>query len=147
MPVWGKRAVRFSIFVSISALAIGCSESKVAQCNKLIDVANQAVAEMESVTQSSSPQDVEAMEQIANTADQAKAAMEALSLSDQQLRDYQTRFVTMYGDTSEATRELVAAAGEQNPEAAQQAFDSLQEATNREEPLVTEVNTYCTSTN
>jgi protein-disulfide isomerase-like protein with CxxC motif len=69
--------------------------------------------------------------------------MEGLQLTDEQLKDYQTRFITMYTDTNKATRDLVTAAEAKDAQAAQQAFNALQTATSQEGPLVNEVNSYC----
>lgn len=145
MPCFGKAMLAV---VSIAALGmvVGCTENKVSQCNRLIDVANRAVTDVQTVTESASPQDVEAMSKIAETADRAATEMQAVKLSDEQLLSYQDRFVTMYADTSKATRDLIAAMGEQNGSAAQQAYSNLQTATNQEGALVTEINSYCGGT-
>lgn len=154
MPFVSKPVYRFITIVSATAMSLwlaSCSESKVSQCNKLIDVANQAVNEVQTVTKSAgsssntsnTPNNIAAMGQIADAADKAKNNMSALQLKDKQLQDFQQRFITMYSDTSKATRSLVDAANAKNAEGAQKAFNSLKEATNRESPLVNEVNTYC----
>ncbi|HEY9645303.1 MAG TPA: hypothetical protein V6C88_02980 [Chroococcidiopsis sp.] len=127
----------------LSVLAVSCGESKVSQCNKLIEVANKAVSEVQAVTASAQPQDVTAMTKIADTADAATAEMQALELADESLKGYQQRFVTMYTDTSKATRELVDAVGKKDSAAAEASFTALQAATSQESGLVGEVNTYC----
>jgi hypothetical protein len=140
-----KRAIAVSTLATLSFLAVSCSDNKVSQCNKLIKVANEAVSAVQTVTQNANPDNVEAMSKIAETADTAKSNMQALQLGDGKLKDFQSRFVSMYTDTSKATRDLVAAAGVKDATAAQKAFDSLKTATDKESPLVNEVNTYCTT--
>jgi outer membrane PBP1 activator LpoA protein len=144
MPCFGRATLTVA-GVAVLAIVAGCTENKVSQCNRLIEIANRAVTDVQSVTQSANPQDVNAMTQIANTADRAASEMQAVKLSDQQLLSYKDRFVSMYADTSKATRNLIAAVGNQDGSAAQQAYDALQTATNQEGTLVTEVNTYCGS--
>lgn len=145
-----RRSVLYpSMVVVIGVLVVGCSESKTSQCNKLIEVANQAVSQVQTVTQSTdpsnaNPNNVQAMSKIADAADQARSQMQTLQLSDDSLKTFQQRFVTMYTETSQATRDLVAAANASNPENAQKAFNALKTATDKESPLVDEVNRYCT---
>lgn len=140
-----KRAIAVSTLATLSLLAVSCTDNKVSQCNKLIKVANEAVSAVQTVTQNASPDNVDAMNNIAEAADKAKADMAGLQLGDEKLKALQTRFVSMYTDTSQATRELVAAAGSKDAAAAQKAFDALKTATDQEGPLVNEVNTYCTT--
>jgi hypothetical protein len=143
MPFFHKPVAVVSLIMAVGMLTVSCGESKVSQCNKLIEVANKAVSDVQTITASADSQDVSAMAKIADTADQAKASMEALELSDEKLQDFQQKFVSMYTDTSKATRDLVAAVGADNSEGAQQAYTALQTATNQETPLVNEVNGYC----
>ena len=128
---------------ALGVLAVGCSENKVAQCNQLIEVANQAVTDVQAITENASPDDPEAFLRIADTADQAKANLEAIALTDEQLQTYQEQFVMLYTNTSESTRNLVNAVNAQDNQAAQQSYDALQQAITEEPNLVNEVNSYC----
>jgi hypothetical protein len=145
MTVLLKRATTISIVTALGLLAVSCGESKVSQCNKLIEVANNAVTEVQNVTSAAQPQDVNSMTKIAETADKATADMQALELSDEQLQGFQQRFVTMYTDTSKSTRALVDAVNKKDAAAAEQSYKDLQAATGQESALVGEVNTYCTN--
>lgn len=134
----------WSIIAVLSmALIVGCSEGRVAQCNRLIEIANQAAGEVESVTQSASADDPEAFRTVANAADQAARDLEAIELSDPNLQDYKQRFISLYVETSAATQALVEAVEQQDTEAATQAYERLELATQQESPLVDEVNNYC----
>ncbi|HEY9623454.1 MAG TPA: hypothetical protein V6C78_24060 [Crinalium sp.] len=146
MPFFHKPVAVVSVAVALGVLTVSCGESKVSQCNKLIGVANKAVTDVQAITSNANPQDVSAMTKIADTADQAKASMEGLELSDEKLKVFQQRFVAMYSDTSKSTRELVSAVGANNSQAAETAYKQLQTATNQETPLVNEVNGYCGGT-
>lgn len=147
-----RRIWQTSTIAAIAFLVVGCTEGRVSQCNQLISVANQAVTQVQSVTQGANAaatpgnptaNNVEAMTRIATAADQARAEMEALQFSDQQLTDFQSRFVAMYTEIATATRALVSGANANNSQAAQQAFTALKTATDKEAPLVQEVNNYC----
>lgn len=140
---FAKRVYQVSSLLVLASLISSCSESKVSQCNKLIEIANRAVSGVREVSENPKPDSIESMNRIADVANAAKAEMEGLQLSDPQLKDYKTRFITMYTDTNQATRDLVAAADKKDATAAQQAFEALQTATSQEGPLVNEVNAYC----
>jgi hypothetical protein len=138
-----KRLYQVAMPVLLGLIMTSCSESKVSQCSKLIEIANRAVSGVKAVSENPKPDSVDSMNKIADVASNAKTQMEGLSLSDEKLKGFQTRFVAMYTDTNKATRDLVAAAQAKNAPAAQQAFDALQSATSQESPLVNEVNSYC----
>ncbi len=138
-----KQIYRASVLLSLGLVLASCSETKVSQCSKLIDIANQAVNGVKSVSENPNPDNIDSMNKIADVASTAKASMQELPLSDPQLKDYQTRFVSMYTDTNQATLNLVSAAKAKDSQAAQQAFEALKTATAQEEPLVTAVNDYC----
>jgi hypothetical protein len=137
------RPIHQILALSIVLLISSCSDSKVSQCSKLIEIANQAVSGVRTVSENPQPDNVDSMNKIADVANKAKSEMAALQLSDPKLQDYQKRFVTMYTDTHQATRDLVTAAEAKDSQAAQQAFDALKTATAQEGPLVNEVNGYC----
>ena len=69
--------------------------------------------------------------------------MHDIPVNDPKLKDYQTGFVKMYGDTSKATRDFVKAFEKKDRPAAERALTSLQQATLPEKQLVTDINTYC----
>lgn len=144
-PFINRRLVTVIIMFT-GVLLVGCSEGKVAQCNKLIEIANQAASNVESVTQSSTPDDPAAFLQIADTADTAFAELEEIEIDDETLEGFRQRFITLYVETSAATRDLVAAVEEQNAPGAEEAYNRLEIATEQEGPLVDEVNTYCGGT-
>lgn len=137
-----RRSVVISLAIA-GMVMVGCSEGKISQCNKLIEIANQAATSVESVTQSSSPDDPDAFLRIADTADEAAGQLEALEIEDETLQGFRQRFITLYVETSSATRELVTAVNEQNAPGAEEAYNRLETATNTEGPLVDEVNQYC----
>lgn len=138
-----KRVYQVSSLILLGLVLASCSETKVAQCSRLIEIANRAVSGVKAVSDNPRPDSIESMNKIADVANSAKAEMEGLQLTDEQLKDYQTRFITMYTDTNKATRDLVTAAEAKDAQAAQQAFNALQTATSQEGPLVNEVNGYC----
>lgn len=148
-----EHMIKLSFLSLVTVLIASCSNSKVAQCGKLTIVANQAVEDLQAVKSATTGSNVNDSAQseelinevikIADAADRANANMQALELTDQGLKDFQQRFITMYTDISKSTRSLATAVGQKNYQAAQQAFNSIKTATGQEEGLVQEVNTYC----
>lgn|ERR687886_105082 len=136
--------VLLPLTATLSLLTVSCSESKVSQCNKIIKVANQAVTEAKSITNGGQASDSKAMLKAADAMEKASKDMEAIKVNDQKLQDYQTRFVTMYRDTSKATRDFVAAFKKKDRSAAEAALTNLQKATTPEKQLVEGINVYCT---
>lgn len=141
--VFRKRFNQISGLILLGVLVTSCSEGKVAQCNRLIEIANQAVSGVKAVSETPKPDSIESMNKIADIANTAKSQMEELQFGDDQLKDFQTQFVTMYTETNQATRDLVTAAEAKDADAAKKAFSALQTATAKEAPLVNSVNTYC----
>ena len=80
---------------------------------------------------------------MAEAADTAKSDMEALKLSDDQLKGFQSRYATMYTEIGRTTRDMLAAAEAKNREAGKNAYDAFKAATSQEGTLVDEINAYC----
>lgn len=128
---------------AIGVLSVSCAESKVSQCNKIIQVANQAVSEAKAVTKGGQISDPQAMLKAADSMEKASQEMEAIQVKDPKLQDYQAGFITMYRDTSKSTRDFVTAFQKKERSTAEAALTKLQQATAPEKQLVQEINTYC----
>ncbi|HEY9650724.1 MAG TPA: hypothetical protein V6C95_08680 [Coleofasciculaceae cyanobacterium] len=135
--------VLIPLTAAIGVLSISCAESKVSQCNKIIQVANQAVSEAKAVTQGGQVSDPQAMLKAAESMEKASQEMEAIQVKDAKLQDYQAGFITMYRDTSKATRDFVTAFQKKDRSTAEAALTKLQQATTPEKQLVQDINTYC----
>lgn len=138
-----RRVLATFLILSVGVSLASCSEGKISQCNQLIEIANQAASNVESVTNNSSPDDPEAFLSIAETADEAAENLESVDITDSTLEDYKQQFISLYVETSVATQQLVEAVQDQDAEAAEAAYEQLEEATEKEAPLVDAVNAYC----
>ncbi len=145
-PPFLSHHLRLASIGLVGTMIVACSEGKVTQCNRLIEIANQAASNVEAATQNSSPEDPEAFLRVAETAEEAANQLETLEIEDETLQGFRQRFIDLYDSTSDATRALVAAVEEQNLSGAEDAYARLETATSEEEPLVQEVNTYCGGT-
>jgi hypothetical protein len=141
--VRNRRVFSAFLVLFIGVLVVSCSEGKISQCNRLIEIANQAASNVEAVTSNATPDDPDAFLRIAEAAEEATNNLEALEVTDTTLEGYKQQFITLYVETSAATRQLVEAVKERNAEAADAAYSDLEAATAKEIPLVDEVNAYC----
>jgi predicted Fe-Mo cluster-binding NifX family protein len=120
-------------------------ETKVSQCGQVIAIANEAVSNAKTITNNGNSSALEGMLRAAKFMDDSAEKMENVSLSDPMLQRFQARFILMYRQTSEASRDFVKAYQAQNRPEAELAYQALQIATSREKQLVEEINNYCGS--
>ncbi|WAL61113.1 hypothetical protein [Thermocoleostomius sinensis] len=148
-----------AVVAVLSLLVTSCTESRVAQCQKLIDVANQVVTDVQTVAQNASAtstngdtanrnnnnstDSVAVITKVAEAAEKARVNMQALSLDDETLVGFQTRYADMYTEIRQTTRDMLAAAEARDQEAGREAYDNFKTATSREAGLVEEINAYC----
>lgn len=144
---------------ALGLLVTSCSETKLSQCKKLIDVANQVVMDVQTVAQNASTtgsnaaanaanaadgaDSIAVINKVAEAADKARINMESLTLTDERLQDFQDRYASMYTEIGQTTREMLAAAEAKDREAGREAYDAFKAATSQEEVLVDEINEYC----
>lgn len=138
-----KYAGLFSATAIVGVLLVGCGESKVAQCNKLIAVANKAANESKAMSQSSNPDKIGQLSQMAGKLDEYAKEIQAVEIKDEQLKGFQGRFAKMYQETSSASQALIAAVNKKDRKGIETSTKALQAASGQEGPLVGEVNTYC----
>lgn len=131
------------ITAAMSLLIASCGESRIAQCVKINKIADEAVSEVKSHANGAQAKDPKAALQAAEAMEKASQKMEAVEVQDIKLKYYQTGFVKMYRDTSQATRDFIAAYEKQDPEAADLARNELDQATNPEDQLLEDFNSYC----
>lgn len=137
-----RRGILLSTTVAVSLLVTSC-ETKVAQCNKLIKVANQATTELQGMSKSNSSNATAQLKTVANSLDQYSKDMGAVEVKDEKLKGFQARFVTMYSETRDVSRSLAAALDKKDLKTAKQSLTKMQSATSQETALVNEVNQYC----
>ncbi|MBD2298649.1 hypothetical protein H6G80_10045 [Nostoc sp. FACHB-87] len=139
-----KRTILLSTTAAIAVTFTGCGESKVAQCNKIIKVANQAVTLSQEFSKNSqrdtgSKTFTEIADKLGNLANE----MKALEIKDEKLKGFQGRFIKLYQDTSKGFRDTAAAFDKKNLKAANTSLASLKKSGSDESAIVTEINSYC----
>ncbi|GAB4474578.1 MAG: hypothetical protein OHK0037_35560 [Elainellaceae cyanobacterium] len=129
--------------LAIATLVAGCSESKLSQCNRLSQVVNSTVSEVQSVVRANTQPNDQAFSAVADRFEQGKTAVSEVSLSDAQLNEYKSRLLTMYDQIITAARKVSTELQQENFDAARSAHQEFLTAASQESPLVDEVNTYC----
>jgi hypothetical protein len=119
------------------------NQTKVAQCNRIIEIANEAVRDTKNMTSGEQASSVEAVLRVANAMDSAAAQLDNTSITDPRLQTFKSRFIRMYRQTSRAARNFATAFNNNNRPAAESALQALQAATSPEKQLVADINNYC----
>ncbi|NJM49068.1 MAG: hypothetical protein HC860_25280 [Alkalinema sp. RU_4_3] len=144
------RSIAFiGAFAVVSTLLASCGEGKVAQCNKLIGLANQATDEIKGLQQGggdSADEKKKQLEKIANSLDGYTKKAEGLSLQDDQLKAFQKQLITLYQQTRDNSRALLAAVNTKDAKATNAALSKLIQGGGTEQTLIRSVNTYCSPT-
>jgi phosphate uptake regulator len=127
----------------VSVFAQSANQTKIAQCNRIIEITNEAVRDAKRFTGDGQASDPKSLLLAANAMDSAAGRLQNLSIADARLRVYKSRFVRMYRQTSQATHAFVAAFEKKDRPTAEAVLTRLQQATSSEKPLIAEINNYC----
>ncbi|MBP0016132.1 MAG: hypothetical protein J7647_01090 [Cyanobacteria bacterium SBLK] len=131
-----------SLFTIILFLGSGCGASKIAQCNQIIEVAN-ALEEVRVSADNEQADTTQTMLQVVDAMEQASKDMQSLELSDETLEKLRGEFIKMYAETSSATRTFLEAFNKKDRETLDKAIAELHRATQPEQELVNQINSYC----
>ncbi|WP_066375667.1 MULTISPECIES: hypothetical protein [unclassified Anabaena] len=144
MPSILKRTATLSLAGAIALTFTGCGESKVAQCNKVIKVANQAaVLGQEFGKDPKSAKGSQGLIELSGKIDQISTEMKGLAIQDEALKGFQGRFFKLYQDISKSLNDTAAAIDKKNIRDANRFLVTLQKSSVEEGAIVKEINTYC----
>ncbi|PHM10023.1 hypothetical protein [Nostoc sp. 'Peltigera malacea cyanobiont' DB3992] len=139
-----KQSFILSVTTAIALLFAGCGESKVAQCNKIIKVANQGSTLGQEFTKNPNPaKGSKALTELAGKIDPLAKEMKALEIKDEKLQGFQGRFLTLYQNISKELNNAATAIDKKNLPAAKGFLVSLQKSSSEESSIVNEINSYC----
>ncbi|HHP7245300.1 MAG TPA: hypothetical protein ACFE0H_11500 [Elainellaceae cyanobacterium] len=117
------------------------------QCIQLGDIIGQADQHASTAFEGANFSDINSllttMSQLAAISDRAAGELQALSISDNQLRGFVTNFVSMYSDFSRSAREFVTAANSGNVWTLEASLAEMETMSNRGVSLASQVNAYC----
>ncbi|MEH2239834.1 hypothetical protein [Nostoc sp.] len=139
-----KQSFMLSATTAIALLFAGCGESKVAQCNKVIKVANQTSTLGQEFGKNPNPaKGSKALTELASKIDSLVKEMKALEIKDEKLQGFQGRFLTLYQDISKELNNAATAIDKKNLPAAKGFLVSLKKSSTEESSIVNEINSYC----
>jgi hypothetical protein len=129
---------------SLTVFTTGC-ENKVAQCNQLIKVANDATTELKATGQDKTVDQVAQMTKFATTLDKSAKNVSAVELKDEKLLGFKQRLADLYKNSGNASRDLVTAAGKKDVAGLKSNLTKLMEGSTQETAIITELNSYCSA--
>jgi len=135
-------ATVFAIF-ALACLAAGCAESKIIQCNRIVQVTNQAVSKTKEITNSGQNTDPKSMLAASKAMTKAAEEMAAIEVADENLKTIQASFADWYRAASKNTANVAAALDRQDRKAFESALVDFRQSSESEEKLVNKINTYC----
>jgi hypothetical protein len=139
-----KPSATLSVAAAIALLLTGCGESKVAQCNKVIKIANQAALLGQQYGKDpKSAKGSQGLTEFASKIDQVTTEMKGLAIKDEQLQGFQGRFIKLYEDISKGLNEAATAINQKNIKQANRFLVTLQKSSLEEGVIVKEINGYC----
>jgi len=118
---------------------------KVAECNAMIEVINNAVGKLEKASKanSTSTTGLEPYEAMAKVMERTRTDLAGLALRDERLRGFSNDYQGMAMDMSKAARELILATEAKDLAGVKKAKDDVGTAVKAEDPLVDAINKYC----
>ena len=122
--------------LSMGLLLYGCGENRVVQCNTFVTVANKTKDLV-------APKDAAGFTQLADKIDQIRTETQAIAVKDSELKELQTKLLSMYGDVSSALKAQAKALESKDPNAQTKAKQDLETAAGKESDLVDSINTLC----
>jgi hypothetical protein len=126
------------------ALAAGCGQSKISECNALIEVINKGVQSLEKGQKAGSdPSGVSDLKSMADAMDKVAADAAGVKLTIPELQKYSTDYQTMAKEVAKAARDMAAAADAKDPDKINAAQASMEKAVKQEDPLVDSINKFC----
>jgi hypothetical protein len=121
-----------------------CGMGKIAECNKLIQVANaQQEVIKNATTKLGSSDDPADIENLATTMEKAGKDIAAVDLKDQKLKGMQKDYQTMLDGAAKNCRELVTAVKAKNIAGITKAKTALGNVGTEESKVVGQINAYC----
>ena len=122
--------------LSMGLLLYGCGENRIAQCNKFATVANKT---RDLVV----PKTAAGFTQTADKIDQIRTEAQSIAVKDSQLKDLETKLLSIYGDVSSALKAKAKATEAKDTNAQTKANQDLDTAAGKENDLVDSINTLC----
>lgn len=130
------------LFFVVNLILVGCAETKVSQCQKIILV-TQKIAEKSKINRQT--EDLQKALQVADSFEEAAEDMRKLAISDEKLVKYQLGFAEIYQGYAQTTRQFVSALQKKDISSVKLMQQQLKQLGQKEPELGNEMNNYCQS--
>ena len=137
-----KYAFLFTAACLLTAAATNHGNSRVSQCNRLVAIVNEAAEAQPDTLGQTMAEDNRRLMKTAIQLDGYADQLALMEFSSPQIQAFQSKFIKLYRDTSQASSAVVSAPVS-NFKAVSQVNRTLIETQAREGVLVQEVNQYC----
>lgn len=138
-----SNSLLFILSIILSLFTFGCSQSKINQCQNIIQVTIETANTTKELSNNGRTQDPQQTLKVADAFDKAAEKMKNLSIEDPQLQEYQSGFVTVYLGWSDATRNFIKNYKPNNIDNLKKAKQRLDEVAVNQRKLVEDMNNYC----
>jgi hypothetical protein len=138
-----RRFGMVGIAISVSFLMGSCTSAKVSQCASIIKVVNQTVIDTKTTTESGTKGDVPTIEKLVGIFDKAAKDLTSVSVTDEKLKDYQGKFLSMYQGATEINKQLVASIKEKKSTKVHEGLRKSRNIFSPERDLATGLTQYC----
>jgi hypothetical protein len=131
-------------FAGLAPLVGGCGQSKISECNALIEVINKGVQSLEKGPKAGAdPSGVGDLKSMADAMDKVAGDAAAVKLTIPELQKYSTDYQTMAKEVAKAARDMATAAEAKDPDKINAAQANMEKAVKQEDPLVDSINKFC----
>jgi galactokinase/mevalonate kinase-like predicted kinase len=134
---------RSAVLAAITiTLLTGC-ESKISQCQKIIKIHNNIVLEAKKVSDTGTKGDTSSASKSAEAFAQGAKEMTSLEVRDEKLAEIKNQLATMYQNSSQVTKQILASQAQKKSTEAAKGLENLKQVASPEKDLVDGINSYC----
>ncbi|MDJ0578469.1 hypothetical protein [Crocosphaera sp.] len=126
--------------ILVNLFLIGCAETKISQCRKIIILTQKMAEESENYRQT---EDRQKVLQVADIFEETSQQMKQLKIEDENLQEYQIGFADIYQGNADTTRQFVAALNDKDIDKARLMQQQVQQLGKKEQELGAKMKDYC----
>jgi hypothetical protein len=131
-------------------LLTSCGASKITQCNSIAKVTKDAEAAATKFADSSKKTNdpavaAKSLADMSTKSQEFSKVMQALTIKDEKLTGFQSRFVSMYRDYDKSFAQMSSATQTKNAQTSDKALNEIKANSAKEDILVKEFTAYCTA--
>jgi hypothetical protein len=134
---------RSAVLASIALVLLTSCESKISQCQKIIKIHNQIVIETKKISDTGTKGDTSSASKSADTFAQGAKEMTELDVRDEKLLVIKNQLTTMYQNSSQITKQILASQIQKKSTEAAKGLENLRQVASPEKDLVDGINNYC----